>query len=61
MAEQWGCVGCGGSCEEVGGLVKRPDGWKCDPCDQWEKELADVDLEEWDEKRRQRLAEQQEY
>lgn len=55
------CWVCRGACEEAGGLVKRGDRWICDDCEQWEQKLGDLDLEEWDARRRQRLAEQQEY
>lgn len=52
------CAECGGT--EVG-MVKRAGRWVCDPCDAWLDEIADLDLDEWEEKRRARLAEQAEY
>lgn len=56
------CNGCGHDLETLGGsLLKTPHGWKCDECIKWEAESDALDLDEWEEKRRQRLAEQQEY
>lgn len=52
------CAGCG---DDESGLVKREARWVCDACDAWEREADDLDLEEWDQKRRERLAEAQEY
>lgn len=52
------CVECGA--DEVG-LVKRPDGWVCDLCDELRQAYADLDLEEHEETRRLRLAELAEY
>lgn len=52
------CVDCGA---DDCGLVKRPDGWVCDPCDAQRADFADLDLEDHEEKRRARLAEQAEY
>ncbi|WP_154505661.1 hypothetical protein [Pseudomonas mandelii] len=52
------CVGCG---DDEAGLVKRVNGWFCDACEAWEREVENLDLDEWDENRRQRLAEAQEY
>jgi hypothetical protein len=56
------CSGCGNDMDDVGGcLTKTPAGWQCGECIKWEAESGALDLDEWDEKRRQRLAEQQEY
>ena len=52
------CTRCG---DDEASLVKRADGWVCDACEAWERECGDLDLEEWDQKRRERLAEAQEY
>lgn len=52
------CVDCG---EAEGGLVKRSGGWVCDPCDAQRADFADLDLEDHEENRRARLAEQLEY
>lgn len=55
------CSGCGHDLETVDRLTRTPAGWKCDECIKWEAESDALDLDEWEEKRRQRLAEQQEY
>lgn len=52
------CHGCG---DDEAGLVKRGDRWLCDPCDDWERDLGDLDLDEYEQGRRERLAEAQEY
>lgn len=56
------CHGCGNDMDDVGGrLTKTPGAWKCDECIKWEAESDALDLDEWEAKRRERLAEQQEY
>lgn len=57
MAEP-ACRHCGA--DDVG-LTLRDARWTCDDCIAWENELDSLDLEEWEENRRQRLAERQEY
>lgn len=52
------CTGCGG--DEVG-MLKRDGQWICDDCVAFEREADDLDIEGYEEKRRQRLAEAQEY
>lgn len=52
------CSGCGD--EEVS-MVKRGLRWICDECEAWELEADSLDIEEYEERRRQRLAEAQEY
>lgn len=52
------CHGCG---DDEAGLVKRGDRWLCDPCEAWERDLDDLDVDESEERRRERLAEAQEY
>lgn len=52
------CNGCGG--DEVG-MLKRDGKWICDDCVAFEHEGDDLDIEGYEEKRRQRLAEAQEY
>lgn len=53
------CRYCRSDCETAGGLVLRPVGWVCDECDRFDD--SDLDVEGWEERRRQRLAEAQEY
>ncbi len=56
------CSGCGNDIDDVGGcLTKTHSGWQCDECIKWVAECGALDLDEWEAKRRQRLAEQQEY
>lgn len=52
------CSRCG---DDESGLVKRDGRWVCDECEAWSHECDSLDLEEWDQKRRERLAEAQEY
>ncbi len=52
---------CSRSGDDEVGMVKRSGGWSCDACEAWQLELGYLDLEEWDQKRRERLAEAQEY
>lgn len=52
------CTGCG---DDESGLVKLVHGWFCDACEAFDRETGNLDLEEWDQKRRERLAEAQEY
>ena len=52
------CHGCG---DDESSLLKVNNRWICDACLAWERESDDVDLEEWEQKRRERLAEAQEY
>lgn len=52
------CSNCRGT--EYG--MSKVDGrWICDPCNRFEKEADDLDIEGYEERRRQRLAEAQEY
>ena len=43
------------------GMTKVVGRWVCDPCNRSEPEDDDLDIEGYEEKRRQRLAEAQEY
>ncbi|WP_139231876.1 hypothetical protein [Azotobacter beijerinckii] len=54
------CSYCRRCCDEAGGLVKRSVGWVCDDCDRVDDD-RDLDVEGYEERRRQRLAEAQEY
>lgn len=58
MSQRIRCSGCG---DDEAGMVKRGDRWICDDCEAWEREADDLDLDEHEERRRQRLAEEQEY
>lgn len=42
-------------------MIKIRGQWVCDPCQEWEAECDDLDLDEYEENKRQRLAEQAEY
>jgi len=42
-------------------LVKRGEQWVCEACEAWEREADALDIEDYEERRRQRLAEAQEY
>lgn len=35
--------------------------WQCDPCKEFEDETADLDLDEHEEKKRERIARENEY
>lgn len=54
------CRWCRRTSDEADSLVKRPEGWVCDDCARVDDD-PDLDVEGWEERRRQRLAEQQEY
>jgi hypothetical protein len=54
------CSCCRRHCDEVGGLVKRGGIWVCDDCERLDDD-RDLDVEGWEERKRQRLAEHQEY
>lgn len=43
------------------GMTKVQGRWLCDPCNRQEPEADDLDIEGYEERRRQRLAEAQEY
>lgn len=52
------CSGCG---DDESSLVKREGRWVCDACVAWELEADSLDIEGYEERKRQRLAEQEEY
>ena len=52
---------CSRSGDDEEGMVERSGGWSLDVCEAWQIGLGYLDLEEWDQKRRERLAEAQEY
>lgn len=54
------CSYCRRPLDELGGMVKRGKFWVCDDCDSVDDD-HDLDVEGWEERKRQRLAEQQEY
>ncbi len=54
------CRYCGVGSDGDGGLVKRGGAWVCDDCDRADDDSG-LDVEGWEERKRQQLAEQQEY
>lgn len=54
------CSCCRRPLDEVGHLVKSGGIWVCDDCERIDDD-RDLDVDGWEERKRQRLAEQQEY
>lgn len=53
------CSHCG---DDEASLTKSPGGlWVCSECEAWAREADELDLDEYEARRRQRLAEAQEY
>ena len=53
------CSCCGGSCDECGGLIRREETWWCSHCWSGYNDPA-LDCEAAEERRRQRIIEEQE-
>lgn len=51
------CTRCG---DDECSMVKRTEGWICDDCEAWEREADSLDIEGYEQQRRERLAEAQE-
>lgn len=51
------CSGCG---DDEASLIKRGVSWICDECEAWNLEADNLDLDEYEQRRRERLAEAQE-
>lgn len=55
------CRCCRNGLDVCESLVRRGNEWICDPCVQWEANADDVDVDSYEQQRRERLAEAQEY
>lgn len=52
------CCRCG---DDECSMIKRSGGWVCDDCEAWEREADSLDIEGYEQQRRECLAEAQEY